>query len=103
MSFLSQVLGTRGKVVQSAARAASAVLQAPETSRSAGLATQASDKETIYKEDIVKAVAEAHDLTQAESKRIVNTILDTVQDVRVCQVCCALRSCVLEKLLLLSK
>lgn len=40
------------------------------------------DKDIISKSDIVKEVAEMHDLTYAKSERIVNSVFDSIVEVR---------------------
>jgi hypothetical protein len=44
-------------------------------------APSAGRRATVNTADLVKVVAENHDLSQAESRRILNTIIDTITDV----------------------
>ena len=57
------------------------VAKAPPPSQ-APKATEAADVESLTATDIVKHVAEAHSLSQAESRRVINTIFDSIKEVR---------------------
>jgi flagellar motility protein MotE (MotC chaperone) len=46
------------------------------------VADEKDDKTSFTTKQLVKAVAETHDLTQAESRRIIDTVFDTISVVR---------------------
>lgn len=48
------------------------------------LSSSAKEKNYVFKKDLVKAVAEEHELTLAKSERIVSTVFDTIFEVRRC-------------------
>ena len=84
MSFISSVLRTQGKVAQSAAARVASVTPDKATFWSSPPVQKdesSSRKETITTTSIVKTVAEKHDLTHAESRRIINTVFDTIVEV----------------------
>jgi hypothetical protein len=106
MSLLvSSVLKIRSKAAQSASRVvapcvntsrasfwssasgrasfwSSAPLQEEEEEANIVYTPRKEPKETLNTNDLIKTVAEAHDLSQAETRRILNTVLDTIMDVR---------------------
>lgn len=76
MSFAASVLGRnlRSKVKQ---RSVATFWSAHPVQQEA----EKIEKKVIRKTDLIKVVAEAHNLSQAESGRIVGTIFDTITDV----------------------
>jgi hypothetical protein len=57
-------------------------LAAPTTRSFSSVVPDKPDKDIISKRDIVQEIAETHDLTLATSERIVNSVLDTIVQVR---------------------
>lgn len=57
-------------------------LAAPTTRSLSSVVPDKPDKDIISKRDIVQEIAETHDLTLATSERIVNSVLDTIVQVR---------------------
>jgi hypothetical protein len=98
MSFARSVLQSRQKAVRSIA-ARVVARSSPATSTTAATASKTErefwttapveQKEIATKEpvgtttqkEIIKAIAETHDLSLAESKRILSTVFDTIVDV----------------------
>jgi hypothetical protein len=56
--------------------------QPASTKRSTSTTASIDDVESITATDIVKHVAEVHNLTQVESRRVINTIFDAIKEVR---------------------
>jgi hypothetical protein len=82
----------RGKMLPSAARVASVVATPALTASfwtTAVLSVQRKKgvdgvvKERLTNASFISTVAESHDLSIAESKRIVNTIINTIADVSI--------------------
>jgi hypothetical protein len=96
MSFARSVLQSKQNAVRSVAAARVVARSSPATSttsikteREFWTTAPVEQEETQIKEavkmttqkEIVKAIAETHDLSLAESKRILSTVFDTIVDV----------------------